>query len=84
MISCLVDPLALSRLEEFCGDLDCEVLFGLGRTARDFNDDAMGRALVKLFESPVGQTYKRLSDQAVDALNLPPTDSVHVDTTTIT
>ena len=84
VISCLVDPLALYRLEEFYADLDCEVLFGPGRMARDFNDDAIGRALVKLFESQVGQTYAHLCRQAVEALSLPPTDSVHFDTTTIT
>ena len=84
VISCLVDPLALYRLEEFYADLDCEVLLGPGRTARDFNDDAMDRALVKLFESQVGQTYAQLCRQAVEALSLPPTDSVHFDPTTIT
>ncbi len=71
IIGCLVDPLALYRLEEFYAELDCAVLFGAERQAHDFNDDAMGRALLKLFESQVGQTFTARSRQAVERLALP-------------
>ena len=84
IIGFLVDPLALYRLEEFYTDLDCAVLFGAERQPHDFNDDAIGRALVKLFESQVGQTYAGLSQQAVERLALPATDTAHADTTSIT
>ena len=84
MIGCLVDPLALYRLEEFYADFDCVVLFGAERQPADFNDDAMGRALIKLFESQVGQTYAGLCRQAVERLSLPATDTAHADTTSIT
>ncbi len=84
IIGCLVDPLALYRLEEFYAELDCAVLFGAERQAHDFNEDAMGRALLKLFESQVGQTFTALSRQAVERLALPGSATAHADTTTIT
>ena len=61
IIGCLVDPMALYRLEEFYTHLDGAVLVGAGRQAHDFNDEVRGRALVKLFESQVGQTFAGLS-----------------------
>jgi transposase len=84
IIGCLVDPRALYRLEEFYAELDCAVLFGAERQPQDFNDDAMGRALLKLFESQVGQTFAGLSQQAVERLGLPASATAHADTTTIT
>lgn len=84
IIGCLVDPMALYRLEEFYAELDCAVLFGAERQPQDFNDDAIGRALLKLFESPVGQTFADLSQQAVERLGLPASATAHADTTTIT
>ncbi len=84
ILAMLVDPMALYRLVEFYAELDCDVLFGLGRAAQDFNDDAIGRALTKLFESQIGQTYSQLCRQAVDRLGLPATATLHADTTSIT
>ncbi len=84
IIAMMVDPMALYRLEEFYGELDCDVLFGVGRHAHDFNDDAIGRALTKLFESQIGQTYYQICRQAVDRLGLPATATIHADTTSIT
>ena len=51
IVAVMVDPLALYRLPECYAGMDCEVLFGAGCQAADFNDCAMGRALIKLFES---------------------------------
>ena len=84
IIAMMVDPMAWYRLEEFYGELDCEVLFGAERQAQDFNDDAMGRALTKLFECQTGPLYTTLCYQAVDRLALPATDTLHADTTSIT
>ncbi len=84
IIAMMVDPMALDRLEEFYGGLDCEVLFGPGRQASDFNDDAIGRALTKLFESQMQQMYGLLCQQAVVRLGLGDTETVHVDTTSMT
>ncbi len=84
IIAFLVDPMALYRLEEFYDDLDCGVLFGAQRQASDFNDDAIGRALVKFFESQTLQTYSALCQQAVTRLGLPTSATAHLDTTTIT
>ncbi len=55
IITMMVNPQALYSLEEFYADHDCAVLFGAGRTAADFNDDAIGRALIKLFEAQTAQ-----------------------------
>jgi len=84
IIAIMVDPRALYRLEEFYQDQDCAVLFGAGYQAADFNDDAIGRALLKLFDSQSGQIYSGICRQTVDRLALPPTDSAHVDTTSVT
>jgi transposase len=84
VIGMLVDPLALYRLEELYADMDCAVLFGAERQAHDFNDDAMGRALRKLFDCQVGQLYETLGQQAVERLELPATATAHADTTTVT
>ena len=84
IIAMMVDTMALYRLEEFYAELDCDVLFGGGRRAPDFNDDAIGRALTKLFESQIGQTYSQLCRQAVIRLGLPGTATTHADTTSIT
>lgn len=84
IIGMMVDPMALYRLEEFYAERDCEVLFAAGSHAHDFNDDAIGRALTKLFESQVTQTYSGLCVQAVERLALPAPDTVNTDTTSIT
>ncbi len=84
MITFLVDPQALYRIPEFYAELDCAILFGAERQANDFNDDAIGRALEKLFESQAGQIHTGLCTQAVERLGLDPTPQLHCDTTSIT
>ncbi len=53
IINLLVDREALYHVERFYEHQDLEVLFGAGYQiqAEDFNDDALGRALDKLFAS---------------------------------
>jgi len=84
MTALLVDPRALYRIPEFYADLDCDVLFGAGRLAGDFNDDAMGSALVKLFESQRGVLFSQACTQAVARLGLGSSPTAHYDTTTVT
>ena len=48
-ICILSDRKALYRVEEFYEGKDVEALFGEGVTAHDFNDDALGRGLDRLF-----------------------------------
>lgn len=84
MVTFLVDPRALYRIPEFYTELDCAVLFGAERQPADFNDDAMGRALEKLFESQASQIHTGLCTQAVERLGLDPTPQLHCDTTSLT
>ncbi len=85
MITFLVDPRAVYRIPEFYTELDCAVLFGADRQAADFNDDAIGRALEKLFETThAGQVHTGLCQQAVERLGLDPTLQLQCDTTSIT
>ena len=84
MVTFLVDPRALYRIPEFYEELDCAILFGAERQADDFNDDAIGRALEKLFESQAGQIHTGLCTQAVERLGLDPTPHLHCDTTSLT
>ena len=70
IVAMMVDPMALYRLPEWYEQLDVAVLFGPSRQAADFNDDAIGRALVKLFESRV-QGTKVVDTWEVNLLTLP-------------
>ena len=50
LIMCIFgDRRALWRVQEYFEDEDLEVLFGPGVRSDDFNDDALGRALDKLY-----------------------------------
>ena len=84
MVTFLVDPRALYRIPAFYTEWDCAVLFGAERQPADFNDDAMGRALEKLFESQASQIHTGLGTQAVERLGLDPTPPRHCDTTRLT
>ena len=84
MLTFLVDSRALYRLPEFYAERDCAVLFGADRQPADFNDDAIGRALEKLFEAQAGPIHTGLCKQAVERLGLGDSPSLHGDTTTVT
>ena len=71
------------RLEELYAEY-VAVLFGEGRHAEDFHDNAIGRALLKLFEAQSLIIDTGLCAQAVQRLALPPTETVHLDTTSMT
>jgi len=85
IINLLVDREALYHVERFYEHQDLEVLFGAKQKLRpkDFNDDALGRALDKLFAS--GQLKKLFSSIALTAAatHNVPIVGIHVDTTSI-
>jgi transposase len=84
MVAFLIDPCALYRMEEFYQPFDCAVLFGAGVQATDFTDDALGRALLKLHAAHPAQIFADLSARAIAAFDLPNTEEVHADTTSLT
>ena len=84
MVAFLVDPCALYRMSECFEPLDCKILFGPSVHAQDLTDDALGRALLKLHAAQPAQIFAELSARAIAAYDLPPTDAVHGDTTTLT
>ncbi|BCV20325.1 hypothetical protein hamaS1_21850 [Moorella sp. Hama-1] len=85
IINLLVDREALYHVERFFENQDLEVLFGTEQQIRaeDFNDDALGRALDKLFAS--GQLKKLFSTIALTAAatHNVSIEGLHVDTTSI-
>ena len=85
IINLLVDREALYHVERFYANQDLEVLFGTEQQirAKEFNDDALGRALDKLFAS--GQLKKLFSTIALTAAatHNVPIVGIHVDTTSI-
>ena len=74
----LVDPQALYQVEAFYETLDGELMFGPGVHASDFNDDALGRALLKFHAAHPAQVYADLSARAIAAYALPDVDAVHM------
>lgn len=84
MVAIWVDPRALYGVSECYADRDCDVWFGAGRYATDFNDDAIGRALGKRFESQRGVLFTQASRQAVARLGSGSSPTAHDDTTTVT
>ncbi len=80
----LVDPQALYQVEAFYETLDGELMFGPGVHASDFNDDALGRALLKFHAAHPAQVYADLSARAIATYALPAVDAVHGDTTSLT
>ncbi|KYH33180.1 IS1634 family transposase [Neomoorella mulderi] len=85
IINLLVDREALYHVERFYENQELEVLFGAEQQLRpeDFNDDALGRALDKLFAS--GQLKKLFSTIALTAAATHSVliEGIHVDTTSI-
>ncbi len=49
-----VNPRARHSVEQFYMDDDCAVLFGVVRCPSHFNDELIGRALLKLFQVRTG------------------------------
>ncbi|NLW06837.1 MAG: IS1634 family transposase [Clostridia bacterium] len=85
IINLLVNRKALYNVKNFYVHQDLEVLFGTKQQlkAEDFNDDALGRGLDKLFAS--GQLKKMFSSIALTAAatHNVPLEAIHVDTTSV-
>jgi transposase len=85
IINLLVDREALYHVDRFYQNQDLEVLFGTGQQIKpeELNDDALGRALDKLYAS--GQLKKMFSSIALTAATTHnvPIVGLHVDTTSI-
>jgi transposase len=75
----------LYRLEEFIGSLDTELLFGKPINPSDFNDDAVGRVLDKVFKTGTMKIFTELAKRALLVFGMNKSDRVHVhhDTTSI-
>lgn len=61
VINTLCGRVPLYRVEKFYEDQDVEGLFGTGRTAHDFNHDALGRALDTLYEAGAKSIFTSLT-----------------------
>lgn len=73
----------LYRFERFVSELDTELLLGEEVTAKKFNDDALGRVLVRLCEVGTGRIFTAIIVRVVKLFDLD-TSHVHHDTTSHT
>ncbi len=75
----------LYRLENFLESQDTELLFGQPINPSDFNDDAVGRVLDKVFETGTIKIFSELATRALMVFGIDKSGKVHVhyDTTSI-
>jgi len=73
----------LYRFERFCSELDTELLLGERVDAAKFNDDALGRVLLRIYEVGTGQFLTAIC-LSVNKLFGLETSHVHHDTTSVT
>jgi transposase len=73
----------LYRFERFISELDTELLLGERIDAEKFNDDALGRVLLRLHEAGTGQIFSAIIMRTVKLFDLD-TSHVHHDTTSHT
>jgi transposase len=74
------DPLV--HVEETFKRLDCEVLFGEGLKASDFNDDCLGKSLEVVGNLDIRKLYSVICMNAME-LHSVIVEEIHVDTTNI-
>jgi transposase len=65
---------------EFLAGKPVDILIGKGLTAKDFNDDSLGRALDRLYEVGVTEVFAYVVAHAVAVMGIN-TDMVHLDST---
>lgn len=65
---------------EFMAGKPVDILIGEGLTAKDFNDDCLGRALDRLYEVGVTEVFAYVAAHAVAVMGID-TDVVHLDST---
>jgi transposase len=73
----------LYRLEQFCSTMDTELLLGEKIDAAKFNDDALGRMLLRIYEVGTGLFLTAICLRVHKAFHLD-TSHVHHDTTSLT
>jgi len=73
----------LYRLEQFCAAMDTELLLGEKIDAAKFNDDALGRVLLRIYEVGTGLFLTAICLRVHKAFRLD-TSHVHHDTTSLT
>lgn len=75
----------LYRLENFLESQDTQLLFGQSIEPGDFNDDAVGRVLDKVFETGTMKIFTELATRALMVFDIDKSGKVHVhhDTTSI-
>lgn len=73
---------ALYRVEDFYDGQDLSRLFGCEVQASDFNDDALARALDKLYAADPKRVFSTLSFHALSVQGIP-WQAVHGDTTSV-
>lgn len=82
IINMLYGRTPLVHVQESFKHLDCEVLFGEGLFASDFNDDRLGEALEKVGNLDFHKLYSEICVNALELHNAT-AEQVHVDTTNI-
>lgn len=82
VINMLVERRPLYRISRFYERMDVPTLFNESVTADDFNDDALGRALDRLFLAGGKRVFESIACGAVSRGDIP-VDVVHADTTSI-
>jgi transposase len=73
----------LYRFERFCSAMDTELLLGEKVDAAKFNDDALGRVLLRIYEVGTGLFLTAVCLRVHEVFNLD-TSHVHHDTTSLT
>lgn len=82
IINALVDRKPLSQVEEFYKNRDLELLFGRDLQAKNFNDDALGRMLDRVFAVDKVRLVQSIALCAVNREGLE-VRTVHADTTSV-
>jgi len=83
IMSIFGDRRALWRVQEYFEDEDLEVLFGPGVRSDDFNDDALGRALDKLYAAGAQGVMATLAMRALAVEAIPLEGALRADTATV-
>jgi transposase len=73
----------LYRFDRFCSEMDTELLLGERVDAAKFNDDALGRVLLRIYEVGTGLFLTAICLRVHKLFNLD-TSHVHHDTTSVT
>lgn len=82
IINILCQRTALWRVEKFFKAADPGALFGPGVAAEDFNDDALGRALDRLYKASPKKVFTQLALQAITK-HAVKVNTIHADATSI-